>query len=81
MIEAFVLIQAEVGMASRVGQTVSGMQGVPLCRCRDRAIRCGRPRRGCEHRCARNPSRLEDPGGRGHRPDTDLSHGAALTGA
>ena len=28
MIEAFVLIQAEVGMASRVGQTVSGMQGV-----------------------------------------------------
>lgn len=28
MIEAFVLIQAEVGMASRVGQTVSAMQGV-----------------------------------------------------
>ena len=28
MIEAFVLIQAEVGMASQVGQTVSGMQGV-----------------------------------------------------
>ena len=28
MIEAFVLIQAEVGMASRVGQTVRGMQGV-----------------------------------------------------
>ena len=28
MIEAFVLIQAGVGMASRVGQTVSAMQGV-----------------------------------------------------
>jgi DNA-binding Lrp family transcriptional regulator len=28
MIEAFVLIQADVGMASRVGQTVSAMQGV-----------------------------------------------------
>lgn len=28
MIDAFVLIQAGVGMASRVGQTVSGMQGV-----------------------------------------------------
>ncbi len=28
MIEAFVLIQAEVGMASRVGQTVSAMHGV-----------------------------------------------------
>ena len=28
MIEAFVLIQAEVGMAARVGQTVRAMQGV-----------------------------------------------------
>jgi hypothetical protein len=45
MIDAFVLIQAGVGMASRVGQTVRGMPGGALCRCRDRTLRCGRPRR------------------------------------
>jgi hypothetical protein len=81
MVQAFVLIQAGVGMASRGGAGRGRDQRGALSRYRDLALRRGRPRRGREHRCAGATGRLEDPGDRGDHPDPDLPRGAALTAA
>ncbi len=81
MVQAFVLIQAGVGMASRVGQAVSAIQGV-----RSTDIVTG-PYDVVVRVEAASIDALgrlvvsKDPGDRGDNPDPDLPRRAPLTAA
>ena len=72
VVQAYILIQTEVGKAAAVAREIAERQGRHAGRGRHRPVRRDRPRRGQERRRARQDGRREGAGRRRHHPDADL---------
>ena len=72
VVQAYILIQTEVGKAAAVAREIAEHQGRHPGRGRHRPVRRDRPRRGQERRRARQAGRREGAGRRRHHPDADL---------
>ena len=74
MVQAYILIQTEVGKAATVAEADRRHLGRDSRRGRDRPLRRHRPRRGLQRRRPRSPRHRQAPGRPGHHADPHL-HG------
>ena len=79
VVQAYILIQTEVGKAAAVAREIAEHQGRHARRGRHRALRRDRPRRGQERRRARQAGRREGAERRRHHPHPDLPGGPPLS--
>ena len=71
-VQAYILIQTEVGKAANVASQIAEHRGRHARRRRHRPVRRDRPRRGAQRRRARQAGRRPGAEHRGHHPHADL---------
>ena len=81
VVQAYILIQTEVGQAAEVAREIAQLAGVTLAEDVTGPVRRHRARGGRQHRRARPPGRRTDPGRQGHHPHAHVHRRPRLTGA